>query len=157
MSDSRWTQTIANLKKELALMESGSRNIGRRSKVLQREAEFLKIEFLKYSLEKQRKALARQRGMGLLIRDEKKIGASLAMIVGGLILGGLMSKNKYVALNSGLSGLEGALQGFGRTVWAVSLEKGLIVMPSNAILPRGTWVTFESLLAAVHDLKVEAW
>ncbi len=80
MSDSRWTRTIADLKKELALMESGSRNIGRRSESLQREAEYLKIEFLKYYLEKQRKALARQRGMDLLTRDKKKIGTGLAVL-----------------------------------------------------------------------------
>ncbi len=73
MSDNRWTQTIADLKKELALMESGAHNIGRRYQVLQREAESLKIEFLNYSFEKKREALARQRGMGLLIRDEKKM------------------------------------------------------------------------------------
>ena len=59
MSDNEWTQTIADLKKELASIESGSHGIGSRFEILQREAEFLKIEFLKYSLEKQRKAVAR--------------------------------------------------------------------------------------------------
>jgi len=48
MSDSTWEQTIANLKKELACIESSSQGIGRRFAILQREAESLKIEFLKY-------------------------------------------------------------------------------------------------------------
>ncbi len=156
MSDSSWTRTIADLKKELALMESGSRNIGRRSESLQREAEYLRIEFLKYYLEKQRKALARQRGMDLLTRDKKKIGTGLAVAVGGLIFGGLMSKDKYTALNTGMSGFDGVLQGFGKTAWLVSLEKELIVAPYDAMSPRKTWVTFESLIAAVDDLKAEA-
>ena len=157
MSDSRWTQTIADLKKQFALMESRSHNIGRHFEALQREAESLKIEFLKHSLQKQRKALARERGMGLLIRDKKKIGTSLAVAVGGLIFGGLISKDKYTALNTGISGFDGVLLGLGETNCVVSLEKGLVVMPTNVNLPRGAWVTFESLIAAVDDLKAEAW
>jgi hypothetical protein len=155
MSDSSWTQTIADLKKELALMESGSRNIGRRSESMQRETEYLKIEFLKYSLEKQGKALARQRGMGLLIRDKKKIGTGLAVAVGGLIFGGLISKDKYTALNAGMAGFNGVLQGFGKTAWVVSVEKELIVASYDAMSPRKTWVTLESLTAAIDDLKAE--
>jgi hypothetical protein len=45
----------ADLKKELTWIESSSHGIGSRIKILQREAESLKIELLKYSLEKQRK------------------------------------------------------------------------------------------------------
>jgi hypothetical protein len=156
MPDNRWVQTIADLKKELACIESSSQGIGRRFGILQREAESLKIEFLKYSLEKQRKAAARQRGFDLLIRDRKKIGTGLAVAAGGLILGGLIAKDKYAALNAGLSGFNGVLQGFGETRWAVSLQKELVIVPYNAIPAKGTWVTLESLIAAIHDLKTEA-
>jgi hypothetical protein len=156
MSDNRWAQTIANLKKELAWIESSSQGIGRRFEILQREAESLKIEFLKHSLEKQRKALARQRGLDLLIRDRKKIGTGLAVAAGGLILGGLITKDKYAALNAGLSGFDGVLQGFGETRWAVSLQKELVIVPYSAIPAKGTWVTLESLIATIHDLKTEA-
>jgi len=156
MSDSRWTQTIANIKGELALIENGAHNIGVRSQASQREAEYLKIEFLRYSLEEQRKAGARARGMGLLARDNKKMGISLAITVGGLIFGGLASKNKYVALDSGLSGFEGALQGLGKAAWAVSLAKELIVAPYGALLREVMWVTFESLMKALSELKKEA-
>jgi hypothetical protein len=156
MSDSTCEQTIANLKKELAWIESNSHGIGSRFEILQREAESLKIEFLKHSLEKQRRALARQRGLDLLVRDGKKIRTGLAVAAGGLILGGLMAKDKYAALNAGLSGFNGVLQGFGETRWAVSLQKELVIVPCNAIPVKGTWVTLESLIAAIYDFKTEA-
>ncbi len=142
------------MKKELAYIESSSQGVGRRFEILQREAESLKIEFPKYSLEKQRRAVARERGFALLIRGRKKIGTGLAVTAGGLILGGLIAKDKY-ALNAGLSGFNGVLQGFGETRWAVSLQKELVIVPYNAIPAKGTWVTLESLIAAIHDLKTE--
>jgi hypothetical protein len=156
MSDNRWTQTIADLKKELTRIESSSHGIDSRFEILQREAESLKIEFLKYSLKKQRKALARQRGLDLLVRDRKKIRTGLAVTAFGLIFGGLIAKDKYAALNAGLSGFDGVLQGFGETRWAVSLQKELVLVPYNAIPEKGTWVTLESLIAAIYDLKTEA-
>jgi hypothetical protein len=156
MSDSTWEQTIANLKKELACIETSSQGIGRRFAILQREAESLKIEFLKYSLEKQRKTLACQRGLDSLIRDRKKVRTGLAVAAGGLILGGLIAKDKYAALNTGLSGFNGVLQGFGETRWAVSLQKELVIVPCNAIPVKGIWVTLESLIAAIYDFKTEA-
>ena len=51
----------------------------------------------------------------MLIRDRKKIRTGLAVAAGGLILGGLIVKDKYAALNAGLSGFNGVLQGFGET------------------------------------------
>ncbi len=156
MSDSRWAQTIANLKEELALMESSARSTGKHSQKLQREAEYLKIEFLKHSLEDKRKAAARTRGIGLLARDNRRMGIGLVTAIGGAIFGGLASKNKYIAVNSGLSGLEGVLQGFGKAAWAVSLGKELIVAPRDALSCKLTWVTFESLMIAIDDLKGEA-
>ena len=155
MSDNKWAQTIVDLKKELACIESSSQGVGRRFEILQREAESLKIEFLKYSLEKQREAVARQKGFALLIRDRKKIGTGLAVTAGALILGGLIGKDKHAALNAGLSGFNGVLQGFGETRWAVSLEKELVIEPCNDISTKGTWVTLESLIAAMHDFKTE--
>ena len=86
MSYDKCAQTIADLKEELAFIESNSQQVGIHFEILQQEAESLKMEFLKYSLEKQRKAVARQRGFALLIRDRKKIGTGLAVAVGGSII-----------------------------------------------------------------------
>jgi hypothetical protein len=156
MSDDKWVKTVANLQNELAHIESSCEEIGRRFGILQLEAESLKIDFLKYSLGKQKEAVARQRGFTLLIKDRKKVGASLAVTAGASILAGLIAKNKDAALNAGLSGFNGVLQGFGETRWAVSLQKGLVILPCNAIPMKGRWVTLESLITVIDDLKTEA-
>jgi hypothetical protein len=156
MSDSRWTHTIADLKKELTWIESSSQGIVSRLEIIQQETEPLKIEFLKHSLEKEREALAYQRGLGLIIRDRKKMGTGLAVAAGGLILGGLIAKDKNIALKAGLSGFDGVLEEFGETKWAVLLQKELVIVPYDAIPAKGTWVTLESLMAAIDDLEIEA-
>jgi len=156
MSDNKWAGTIADLQKELGSIESGSRGVSKRFENLRRQAEFLKIEFLKYSLENQRTAAMRQRGFIFLIKDKKKVQTGLAVAVGSFILGGLLSKDKDAALTAGLSGFDGLLQGFGETRWAVSLQKELVVVPDNTIPAGGIWVTFDSLFAAIDDLKTEA-
>jgi hypothetical protein len=156
MTDTNLAQTIVNLKKELASIEISSHRIGGRFGMLQREAESLKIDFLKYSLEKQRKTIAYQRGLAIVIGGKRKMGTSLAIAVSGLVLGGLMTKDKYAALNAGLSGFDGTVQGFGETRWAVSLQNELEVVPYDAISTKGTWVTLESLIMAIHDLRTEA-
>jgi hypothetical protein len=155
MSDDKWVQTTADLRKELSRIKSSSEGVAGRFEILQREAESLKIEFLKYSLERQRKIVARERGFTLLINDRKKIGAGLAVTVGASILGGLIAKDKDSALYAGLSGFTGVLQGFGESKWAVSLQRHLVIVPSDAIPATGTWVTFESVIAAIDDLKME--
>ena len=156
MRDNKWAQTVAVLKKELAYIESSSQDLGRRYQILQREAEFLKMEFLEYSLEKQRKAIARQRGLALLVRDRRKMGTGLAVTAGASILAGLVAGDKDAALTAGLSGFYGVLQELGETRWAVSLQKELVVLPYDDIPTKGRWVTFESLITAMHDLKTEA-
>jgi len=156
MSDNRWTKTIAALKKELAYIVSSSQGIVSSLEILQQEVEPLKIRFLKYSLAKQREATESKRGFDLLIKDRKKLRTGLAVAAGGLIFGGLVTKNKYDALNAGLSGFNGVLQGFGETKWAVLLQKELVIVPYDAIPAKGTWVTLESLMAAIDDLEIEA-
>jgi len=156
MADNKWARTIADLKKELGSIESSSRVVSKRFEDLQRQAEFLKIEFLKYSLEKRKTALARQRGFALVFGDRKKVEAGLAVTVGAFIFGGLITKDKDVALSAGLSGFNGVLQGFGEIKWAVSLNKELVILPHNVIPAKGTWVIFESLTTAIDGFKAEA-
>lgn len=156
MSDNRWAKTIAKLKKELVHIVSSSKGIVNSIEILQQEVEPLKIRFLKYSLAKQREAMESKRGLNFLIKDRKKLGAGLAVAAGGFIFGGLVSKNKYDALNAGLSGFDSVLQGFGETKWAVLLQKELVIVPYDAIPAKGTWVTLESLMAAIDDLEIEA-
>lgn len=156
MSSSSWKQTLAGLKKELTRIESESRNICHQLEMPREEVEPLKIEFLQDSLEKQRKAVARQRGISSLIKDKKKVGTSLALAAGGLILGGLITKDKYAALNAGMSTFNGVLQGFGEARWVVSLGKEIVVAPVDGVSSKRIWVTLESLIGAIDHLKAEA-
>jgi hypothetical protein len=156
MSSSSWNQTLVNLKNELASIKGKAEEISDRFPTLAREAESLKIELLEHSLEKQRRSVARRRGVVSLTRDKKKIGTTLAMGVGGLILDGLITKDKYSALNTGLSVLDHALQAYGATEYAVSLGKEIVVTSKDELPSKGTWVTLESLKKAVEGLKAEA-
>lgn len=156
MSSSNWNQTLVNLKNELASIKGRAEEISNRFQTLGREAESSKIEFLQHSLEKQRRSVARRRGVVSLTRDKKKIGTTLAVAAGGFILDGLITKDKYAALNAGISGLDGALQGYGEAEWAVSLGKEVIVTPKDRLPSKGTWVTLESLKKAIEGLKAEA-
>lgn len=156
MSGNKWAKAVADLKDELAYIEGACEGISRRIEILRLETEPLKMEFLKHSLEKRREDVARQRGFTLVTRDKKKIGASLAMTAANSILGGVIARDKYAALGAGLSGFNGMMQAFGETRWAVSLDKRLVMAPYNAIPAKGTWVTLESLIAAIDKLKMEA-
>jgi hypothetical protein len=156
MSDNRWAKAVADLRNELAYIESACQSVGRGIEILRLEAEPLKMEFLKHSLEKRREAVARQRGFTLLTRDKKKIGASLAVTAANSILGGVIARDKYAALGAGLSGFNGMTQVFGETRWAVSLDKRLMMASYNAIPAEGKWVTLESLISAIDKLKMEA-
>jgi len=156
MSDNRWARAIADSRKGLARIESSSRALSRRFEILQLEAELPKVEFLEDSLQKQRTAVARQRGFAFLIRDREKSRIGLAVSAGMFLIWGLITQDKDAALNAGLSGLYGVSQELGETGWAVSLQEELVIVPCDAIPAKGIWFTFESLIAAIHDLKTEA-
>ena len=71
------------------------------------------------------------------------------------IIAGLIARDKDAALTAGLSGFYGVLREFGETRWAVSLQKELVVLSYDDIPAKGSWVTFETLIAAIDDLKME--
>ncbi len=155
MTDNKWSRIVSNLRKELFLMVREASSIKKYSNGLQSEAEYLKLDFLKYSLEKQRKNIACQRGLATVFKDKKMMRTSLFASAAALILGGLITKDKYAALRAGLSGFDGAVQGFGDAKWAVLLQKDLAIVPYDAIQGRGTWVTLESLIESINELEVE--
>ncbi len=78
------------------------------------------------------------------------------MAAAGIILGGALSRDKLFALNTGISSFDGVLQGFGESKWAVSLDGDWLVTPKNQIAPGRTWVTLESLLLVLEDLRGKA-
>jgi len=156
MSESTLSQKISDLQKELASIQSNSRQITHRIELIPGKAESLKMDILKHALEKRRVAAARQRGSTLAFQDNRKMWASLGAAAIGSVISGLIIKGKYAALYGGLSGFDGAMQGLGEAEWAVSLDNELIVTPCNAIPFKGTWVTFKSLMSAIYNLRMEA-
>jgi len=90
------------------------------------------------------------------MRDGKRLGASLGAAAAGLIFGGIITRDKFAALHTGISAFDGALQGLGQTRWFVSLSKKIAVAPENSLSPEGIWVTWESLNKAMKGLKDKA-
>ncbi len=67
-----------------------------------------------------------------------------------------VSKDKCIALNAGMSGLEGMIQGFGETSWCVSLGKKISVVPEEMISAEVPWITVTSYYRATEELKRRA-
>jgi len=149
-------KTLTDFGQGLTLIGSRAKEILTRFEVLQRKAEFLKIESLQRYLEEKRKDVARSRGFRALLKDRRKVRDSLLVAAGSLILGGLISKDKFVALNAGMSGFDGVLRGLGETRWLVSLGKKILVAPEDSLSPERIWCTWESLMAAIEELKKRA-
>jgi hypothetical protein len=91
-----------------------------------------------------------------MLKDPKKIGVSLAVAAGAASLAGLLTRDKYAVVKTGLSGFDGVKQGLGKTTWVVSLDKELVVAPCDVIPWIGTWVILDSLITALADLETEA-
>ena len=156
MSASGWKQALADLKEELAQIHDDSKRITRQLERSTKDAECCKIEFLQGYLDEQCRAVARQRGWQSVVRDKRILGPSLAVSAAAAILGGLVTKDKYAAMNAGLSTLNSTLRRLGSTRWAVSLGSNMVVTAWDAIPPNGKWVTLESLKLALQCLKAEA-
>jgi len=156
MSSNDWEQTLDELKQEIASIKSRSGTFSTKFEEVRRQAESLKIAFLNHRLEVQRRSLARTRGYTSIMRDGKRLGASLGAAAAGLIFGGIITRDKFAALHTGISAFDGALQGLGQTRWFVSLSKKIAVAPENSLSPEGIWVTWESLNRAMKGLKDKA-
>ena len=125
-------------------------------KELCRQTESFKVTFLTYRLEQERRSIARTRGYTSIMRYGKGLRASLGAGVAGLIVGGIMSRDKLVAVNAGLSSFDAVLRELGDTAWAASLGKDLKVLPRDNVTSGKTWVTWDSLKSALAQLEREA-
>ena len=149
----KWDQTLANLKRDIALIESRAKETTTQLEALRREVESFKLDFLMHRLEAQRKAAARSRGATALIENQRVRRGGLLAAASGSVLVGLMTKDGSAALGAGMSAFDALLKGVGETRWAVSLGKRMVVAPENAVPSAGTWVTWESLKAALAELR----
>ncbi len=151
-----YKETLAKMRQELTLIEAHAEWISRRFQCLQGEVEVSKVELLQRLLEQRIESEARQRGVVSVMKDRKRLRNSVLVAASGFILGGLLTKDKWAALNAGLSGLDGTLQGFGYARWIVLLGERIIVTASESTHLDGKWFPWENLKLAMGELREKA-
>ena len=158
MSESTWQQTVDLLRREVISVRGRAEALSPRFSAGCRQAELLKLAFMLRCLERQRRHLARTRGVTSILRNGQGLRKSLALGAFGLVVGGMINRDKYFAVKEGLAGFDTALQAQGQTSWAVALGKNLRVGPKGdfAITQGKTLVTWESLRNALVGLGREA-
>lgn len=143
-----YRETLAKMRQELTLIEAQTEIISRQSEHLQREVESSKVELLQRLLEQKIASEARRRGVVSVMKDRKRLRNSMLVAAGGFILGALLTQDKWAALNAGLSGLDGTLQGLGCARWIVLLGKRILVTTSESTPLGGKWFPWENLKLA---------
>jgi len=81
---------------------------------------------------------------------------SLLVAAGGLILGGLLTGDKFEAVSAAMSGFDGMVQGFGESKWCVLLGKKISIVPEEKIPPQATWISLVSFYRELEKLKDRA-
>ena len=157
MESSNFNKAISELRQEAVQIESHAREMSARFQALGVKAELLKIDILKWELKRKVESLARQAGYYMLMgKNRRNLGIGLLAGVAGLILGGVVYRDKLSALAFAMAGVDGIAQGFGSEKWVVSLDKDLIVAPWDRKELGRTWVTMESLITALGELREKA-
>lgn len=156
MSGYELNETLEHLRHELASTSAKAKDITGRLNILRREAESLKIHTFQYYIEEQRKSIACDRGMTVLIHDKKKIHDSLLWAAGSFVIGGLVTKDKFTALSAGMSGFDGMVQGFGEGKWCILLGKKISIVPEESIRTQVTRLPLLSFNEMMAELKKRA-
>ena len=147
---------LEHLRQELILAEVKAMEIGNRFEVLCRETESMKVDALQNYLEEQRKSAAFDRGIASLIKDRKRVRDSLLVAAGGFILGGLLTRDKFEAVSTAMSGFDGMVQGFGESKWCVLLGKKISVVPEEIVSSKVAWISLDSFYKKIEELKKRA-
>ena len=151
-----WEGGVGDLRQEISRIAGRAGVSSGKIQDLQAQAECCKVQFLTYEIDARCHSLALNRGSASITQNGKGLTLVLGIAAAAAIFGGGGNKDRYAALNTGLAGLNGALQGLGKTDWAVRLGKQLVVMPRNNITPGKVWLTWESLRAAFDELEQRA-
>jgi hypothetical protein len=149
-------EIVGKLGQEAVRIESRAHALSASFQTRCTKTEELKIDILKQGLANSAKSLARQAGFKSIVRDRNNLGVSLTAAGIGIAFGAALTGDGLSALASGISGFDGALQELGKSKWAVSLDGDFLITHSNRITPGRTWVTLESLLLALEDLRGKA-
>ena len=156
MTRTGWEGSVSALKQEVSRVVGWAGISSGKIQDLQTQAECCKVQFLAHEIEARCHSLARNRGSESITQTGKGLSLALGITAAAAFLGNRISKDKYVALNMGISGFNAALQGLGKADWAVCLGKPLAVVPRNNITSGSIWLTWESLRAALDNLEQRA-
>lgn len=156
MSVKNWDETLNDLGQEMASVKRRAELLSTRFEGIHRCAETFKVAFLKHRLQEETRSLARTRGCTSIVRNRKALGTSLGMAAIGLIAGGIVGRDKGVAVSAGLLSFDATIRGLGECAWVVSLGKNLTVAARDKIVPGKSWVTWPSLRTALDRLEREA-
>jgi hypothetical protein len=156
MKTAGWGKTLNDFRQELISIKGRAHAGAVRFEELRRHAECLKMEVLVRELEDQRKSLVRSRGSTSIARDRKILRTSLGIAAATSLVTGILTKDKLVAANAGLSILDSVLKGLGETDCVVYLGRHLIVAPMDQLTSGGIWATWDSAKAALSELRAEA-
>jgi hypothetical protein len=121
-----------------------------------RQAEAAKVESMRKMIEGSIKSKARLRGMVSVRKDPRLLKSSILVTADASIWGGLLTRDGWGALNSGLSSFDEALQRFGRAEWTVLLGRRIIVAASDSTPIQKSWLAWESLKTDLEELQKEA-
>ena len=156
MENADFNEAVSALGREVVLIESRAHEVSAQFQTLRTQTEVLKMDILRWGLAKRTKSLARQADFKSMGRDGKNLGVGLVAAAAGLVFGGVLTGDGLSAAVAGMSGFDGALQELGKSKWAVSLDGDLLVVPRDQIAPGRTWVTMESLVIALEELREKA-
>ncbi len=156
MADNGHEQTILGIRRELASIHQRARSVCVRSQNSMRQAEAAKVESMRKMIEGSIKSKARLRGMVSVRKDPRLLKSSILVTAGASILGGLLTRDGWGALNSGLSSFDEALQRFGRAEWTVLLGRRIIVAASDSTPTQKPWLAWGILKTALEELQKEA-
>ena len=151
-----WEKRVNALRQEVTQVMSEARISSGKFQELQKQAECCKVQFLAYEIEARCKSLARNRGLASITKNQKGLPVVLGIAVAASILTGMVSKDRFSPLNAGMLGFNGALQGLGKTDWAVCLGRQLAIVSRNNIASGQVWLTWESVRVALHELEQRA-
>ncbi len=155
MKETNWENALEDLRHQLDLIQSLAHEDSVRFEKLREQIESTKIRFLVYQLGTRRKFLARSRGVASLVKHKKTLPL-LGVSAGMSIITGLITKDGVAAMNVGTRGFNGALRRLGETRWAVFLGNNLEIAPLDNLRQGKDWVTWNSLMIAMHELELRA-
>lgn len=158
MFDTDWDRTLDTFHREAASITEQAGILSKRFTAICRDAESFKVVFLSHCLERQRRHLARSRGITSVIQNKKGLVEGVVMGLAGLVRGAMISENILTAGAEGLSGFETGLRGLGETSWVLCIEKDLRVWPRKDVATRHgeKLVTWESFSKGLTELGNQA-